>query len=99
VQKQPEDTRYVGTFKIDAEKNPKVMVLTLETNPWNDKKDFRLQAIYALDGATFKLCLSLPNDDNRDLIPAEFSANYGSKPSLSTFKREPASGKGKEMKR
>jgi uncharacterized protein (TIGR03067 family) len=95
LQKEPEDTKAVGSFTLDARKSPKVILFTWETNPWNDKKDFVQRSIYTLDGDCLKLCTSLPSED-KQLLPTEFSAKFGSKQSLNTFKREPASKKGEE---
>src|SRR5262249_14946007 len=91
-----ETTKSVGTFTLDATMTPPVIVLTWETNPWNDKRDFAQRGIYALEGDSLKLCLSLDEDDRKP--PTEFSANFGSKRTLLTFKREPASEKGGEKK-
>jgi uncharacterized protein (TIGR03067 family) len=91
-----EDTKSFGTFTLDTTKNPRVIVLTWETNPWNDQKDFTQRGIYVLEGDSLKLCLSLEEDDRK--LPTEFSASFGSKRTLLNFKREPASDKGGEKK-
>jgi RNA polymerase sigma factor (sigma-70 family) len=92
LKKEPEDTKSVGTFTLDAKKNPKVIALTFETNPWNDKKDFTKRGIYALDGDRLTLCLSQDDEDMK--IPSDFSApNFGGKRIVFTFRREPPSAK------
>ena len=87
---EPQDIQSAGAFTLDAKPTPKVIVLTWKECPWNGKKDFTQQAIYAVEGDALRLCLSL--DDEKS--PTEFSANAGSKRSLWTFRREPASAKG-----
>jgi RNA polymerase sigma factor (sigma-70 family) len=83
---EPEAKKAVGDFTLDTKRSPKVMTLAWKERPWN----FGRKAIYALDGDTLKLCLSQGDDDK---LPTDFSANYGSKRLLWTFKREPASEK------
>ena len=96
---EPEDVKYVSAFTLDTKQTPKVIVLAWKDSPWNGKfkKDFTQKGIYALDGDTLRLCLSLPYED-KQLLPTEISANYGSKRCLWTFKRDPASEKGGEKK-
>jgi RNA polymerase sigma factor (sigma-70 family) len=95
VKKEPEDFKGVGTFTLETTKDPRVIVLTWETNPWNDKKDFTQRGVYALEGESLKLCLPMANEDKQPL-PTEFSAKFGSKRSLWTLKRDPAPEKGGE---
>jgi RNA polymerase sigma factor (sigma-70 family) len=89
---EPEAKQAGGDFTLDTKQSPKVITLAWKERPWN----FGHKAIYALDGDTLKLCLSQGDDDK---LPTEFSANYGSKRLLWTFKREPASEKEKEPTR
>jgi uncharacterized protein (TIGR03067 family) len=84
----PEDVKVLGKMTLDAKKNPKEISLTWEKDPWNNKEDFTRRGIYALDGDSLKICLSL--DEETKALPSEFSAKFGSKRSLSIFKREPA---------
>jgi RNA polymerase sigma factor (sigma-70 family) len=86
---EPEAKKAGGDFTLDTKQRPKVITLAWKERPWN----FGHKAIYAVDGDTLKLCLSQGDDDK---LPTEFSANYGSKRLLWTFKREPASEKEKE---
>jgi RNA polymerase sigma factor (sigma-70 family) len=90
---EPEDTKSVGIFTLDAKKNPRTMVFTLETNPWNNKKNFVHQYIYSLDGDNLKLCSILPNEASQ-LPVTEFSAKSGSKRGLWIFKRDRPPEKG-----
>ena len=95
VQKEPDDIKSVGTFTLDTKQTPKVMVMTWEECLWNGKKDFTQRAIYALDGDSLKLCLSM--DEEGKKVPTGFSANFGTKCRLMTFKRKPVSdGRGAE---
>jgi RNA polymerase sigma factor (sigma-70 family) len=89
VRKEPEDTKNAGAFTLDTRKNPREIVITWETNPWNDKKDFAQRVVYELDGDRLKLCMSI--EWNADKLPTDFTAGFGSKRSLVIFKREPAS--------
>jgi uncharacterized protein (TIGR03067 family) len=95
---EPEDVKYVSAFTLDTKQTPKVIVLAWKQSPWNGKfeKDFTQKAIYALDGDSLRLCLSLPYED-KQLLPTELSANAGSKRTLWTFKRDPPSAKGGEQ--
>ena len=86
---EPETKQAGGDFTLDTKRSPKVIMLEWKERPWN----FGRKAIYALDGDTLKLCLSQGDDDK---LPTDFSANYGSKRLLWTFKREPASEKEKD---
>ena len=85
-----EPIKSVGDFTLDAKETPKVIVLSWKECPWNEKRDFTQKAIYAVEGDTLKLCLSLADDGQ---APMEFSANAGSKRSVWTFRRESASSK------
>jgi RNA polymerase sigma factor (sigma-70 family) len=85
---EPEAKKVTGDFTLDTKKNPKVITLAWKERPWN----FGGKAIYALDGDTLKVCLSQGEDDK---LPTDFSAPFGSKRLLWTFKREPATEKNK----
>lgn len=81
-------SKHIGTYTLDSAKNPKELVLTFETNSWNDKKNFVRRCIYTLEGDTLKLCLSMDNDD--DTVPPDFTAHAGTMRAFWTFKREAA---------
>jgi RNA polymerase sigma factor (sigma-70 family) len=94
IKKEPEDAKWVGTFTLDAKKNPKQIVFTWETNPGLGKEFLTQRGIYALAGDSLQLCFYFPGSDTKLLVPTEFSANAASKRSLGTWKRVPAAAKG-----
>jgi len=105
LRKKSEVVKAVGAFTLDANKNPKVIVFTWETNPWNDEKDIHQQGVYTLDGDSLKLNLNIPGENLK--LPAEvwpdnsdidnFFKNVRKRMIL-TFRHEPASEKGVEKK-
>lgn len=99
IKKEPEDCKAVGTFTIDTKKNPKVMKITWTTNPALTEEYFTQRSIYALEGENLKVCSYFPGSNTKNLIPTEFSANAGSKRSVSIWKRVSSSEKGREEKR
>jgi RNA polymerase sigma factor (sigma-70 family) len=94
IKKDPEDVKAVGTFTLEAKKNPKQIVFTWEANPWLGKEFLTQRGIYALDGDSLKLCFYFPGSDTKLLVPTEFSANAGSKRSLGTWQRVSPAPKG-----
>ncbi|MBV9122712.1 MAG: TIGR03067 domain-containing protein, partial [Planctomycetes bacterium] len=98
IHKEPEDVKAVGTVTLDAEKNPKQIVFTWESNPLLSKEYLTQRGIYALEGDSLKLCLYFPGSDTKLLIPTELSAHAGSKRSLGTWRRVAPAEKGREKK-
>ena len=70
-------------FSIDEKPTPKVVTLTWKESLWTKQPGSKHQAIYELKGDSLIICLT--QDDEK--APPEFSANYGSKRLLWTFKR------------
>lgn len=70
-----------GTFKLDATKKPKTMDRIPADGP---RKGKTLPGIYALDGDTLKICVSLTGTER----PSEFATRAKSGVLLSVFKRE-----------
>jgi RNA polymerase sigma factor (sigma-70 family) len=85
---QPATAGAVADFTLDTKRRPKLIVLAWKENfPFGAEAAFTQEAIYALEGDTLKLCLSL---DRRDLkAPTAFSSDAGSRRGLWTFRREP----------
>jgi uncharacterized protein (TIGR03067 family) len=70
-----------GTFTLDATKKPKTMDRIPADGP---RKGKTLPGIYALDGDTLKICVSLTGAER----PSEFATRPNSGVLLSVFKRE-----------
>jgi uncharacterized protein (TIGR03067 family) len=62
--------KFIGAFKIDPSKKPKVMDLMPEDGQYKGKT---LLGIYELDGDTLKICFAEPGKDR----PTEFSSKNG----------------------
>ena len=67
-----------GTFKIEAAKSPKEIVIM------DDQGKVKLQGIYELNGDTYRYCIAPPGKDK----PNEFSSKEGSGHILMILKRE-----------
>jgi RNA polymerase sigma factor (sigma-70 family) len=84
---QPEAARATADITLDTRHTPRVMVLAWKSSPFAAKKAFTQAAIYALDGDTLRLCLSMNVPGDLE-APADFSAKAGSRRGLWTFRRE-----------
>jgi len=71
---------YQGTMKIDPTKKPIALDLLFEEGP---EKGNRSLAIYALDGDTWRICLTLSGKTR----PTAFATKAGSRLALETLKR------------
>jgi uncharacterized protein (TIGR03067 family) len=71
------ETLAQGTFTLDASKKPKTLDAKLEGN------DEAVQAIYELDGDTFKMCYAQPGQPR----PKEFAGKADSGHTLAVWKR------------
>jgi len=72
---------YKGTFKIDAASTPKTLDLNFTEGP---EKGNTSLGIYELDGATWKICLTVSSK----VRPKEFATRAGSGHALETLKRD-----------
>ena len=72
----------VGTFKIDATKSPKTIDATFSDGP---QKGMVTEAIYEVDGKTFKVCSSTIPGSPR---PTKFESKAGSGHVLQVLKKE-----------
>lgn len=72
---QDEENEFKGTFTIDSAKTPKTMDLKITGGKGDELDDYKgktSQAIYELDGQTFKWCAGEPGKDKR---PTRFKEN------------------------
>lgn len=67
-----------GTFKVDATKSPKELVVM------DDQGKVKLQGIYEVNGDTYRYCIAPAGKDR----PGEFSSKEGSGHILMVLKRE-----------
>lgn len=71
-----------GSYKLDTEKKPHEVTLTIESGRDKGKKQ---PGIFKVDGDKLTLCLAMPGSDKR---PEKFEAGEGSNAILVTFKRD-----------
>jgi uncharacterized protein (TIGR03067 family) len=71
-----------GGYKLDPEKKPKTIDFTITKGNDKGKKQ---QGIYSLDGDTMKICVTMPEKDDR---PKEMSTKAGTMHILFVLKRD-----------
>jgi uncharacterized protein (TIGR03067 family) len=74
-----------GTYTLDPSKKPKQIDYKIEKAKSDTFKGTTSLGIYELDGDTFKVCRTWPDNDTR---PTEYSGAKDAKQILSEFKRE-----------
>ena len=74
-----------GTYTLDPSKKPKQIDYKIEKAKSDAFKGTTSLGIYELDGDTYKVCRTWPDNDTR---PTEYSGAKDSKQILSEFKRE-----------